>query len=65
MLQKSLSSGEMSVWYSELARIMNVMRGGVFDNLQELLRDDSVTAEQKEFVQGLEIRDVEQSGRCK
>ena len=55
VLQKSLSLSELSDLHSELGIIISTMQIEVFDNLREILRNDSVTEQQKQFVQGLEI----------
>lgn len=52
VVQKSLSLDEMSDLRSQL---VNMMQVEVFDKLQEMLRNDSITTEQKQFLQGLEI----------
>jgi hypothetical protein len=55
LLQQSLPSSKITEFNSELRKSVSSIQTDVFSNLRECLRNDKVTLEQKQLLQGLEI----------
>ncbi|XP_021932903.1 DNA-dependent protein kinase catalytic subunit-like isoform X3 [Zootermopsis nevadensis] len=55
VLQQSLPSSKTAEFNSELRKAISSTQTDVFSNLQDSLRNDKVTLEQKQLLQGLEI----------
>lgn len=55
VLQETLLSSQLAELYSELRKAVSSMQTDVLNNLQDSLRNDKVTLEQKQLLKGLEI----------